>query len=180
MKSSTLLLCTVGLLTVALPTSLLAGGDPDKKAQKKAVKAVLAQYDKNSNGIIDGDEVDAVKKAYISEPNGILKRFDTNSDGKLDDTEIAAIHVGKKGGKKKKKGSSTTVPAATPAPAPARRATPATHRIDDVRIGDCARPSVDAIVPNQTAFRAYIHAAAPVAGEQSKIPQSKIENPDAP
>jgi hypothetical protein len=118
MKSRTLLFCTVGLLTVALPTtSLLAAGDPDKKAQKKAVKQVLAQYDKNNNGIIDGEEVDAVKKGYASEPNGILKRFDTNSDGKLDDTEIAAIHMGKKGGKSKKKGS-TTVPAATPAPPP--------------------------------------------------------------
>jgi hypothetical protein len=119
MKSSTLLYCTVGLLTIALPTtSLLAAGDPDKKAQKKAVKQVLAQYDKNNNGIIDGDEVDAVKKGYASEPNGILKRFDTNSDGKLDDTEIAAIRAGKKGGKKKKGSNSTTVPAATPVPPP--------------------------------------------------------------
>ncbi len=61
----------------------------------------MATYDKNGNGTIDGDEVDAVKKAYAAAPNGALKQFDTNADGKLDDTEIAAIHAGK--GKKKAK-----------------------------------------------------------------------------
>ena len=101
MKSTSLLLCAAGILTLALPASVLAGGNPDKKAAKKAVKAVLAEYDKNNNGIIDGDEVDAVKKAYEADPNGPLKRFDTNADGKLDDTEIAAIHAGKKGKKNK-------------------------------------------------------------------------------
>ena len=83
-------------LAFFLPTSLLAGGNPDKKAAKKAVKEILAQYDKNGNGVIDGDEVDAVKKAYADAPTGPLKQFDTNADGKLDDTEIAAIHAGKK------------------------------------------------------------------------------------
>jgi hypothetical protein len=110
LKSKSLLLLTVGLLAISLPASVLAGGNPEKKGLKKAVKAVLAQYDKNGNGIIDGDEVDAVKKAYADDPNGILKRFDANNDGKLDDVEIAAIHAGKKG--RKKNGSSITVPAA--------------------------------------------------------------------
>jgi hypothetical protein len=102
MKFTKILLCTAGLLALALPATVHAGGNSDKKAAKKAVKAILAQYDKNSNGIIDGDEVDAVKKAYEADPNGPLKQFDTNSDGKLDDTEIAAIKAGK-GGKKKNK-----------------------------------------------------------------------------
>ncbi len=101
MKSKTLLLCAAGLLALALPASVHAGGNPDKKAAKKAAKQVLAQYDKNGNGIIDGDEVDAVKKAFAADPNGSLKQFDTNADGKLDDTEIAAIKAGK-GGKNKK------------------------------------------------------------------------------
>jgi hypothetical protein len=96
MKNTSLLLCTVGLLALALPTSVHAAKDPEKKAAKKAVKAVLAEYDKNNNGIIDGDEVDAVKKAYEADPNGPLKRFDLNTDGKLDDTEIGSIHLGKK------------------------------------------------------------------------------------
>ena len=101
MKSTTLLLCTAGLLALVLPASVLAGGNPDKKAAKKAMKDIMAQYDKDNNGVIDGDEVDAVKKAYLADPNGPLKQFDTNGDGKLDDTEIAAIHAGK--GKKKNK-----------------------------------------------------------------------------
>jgi hypothetical protein len=99
MKFTKILLCTVGLLALALPATVQAGGGKDKGA-KKAVKAILAQYDKNNNGIIDGDEVDAVKKAYEADPNGPLKQFDTNSDGKLDDGEIAAIKAGK--GKKNK------------------------------------------------------------------------------
>jgi hypothetical protein len=96
MKSTSLLLCTAAALALALPTSLLAGGNPEKKAAKKAMKELMAQYDKNGNGVIDGDEVDAVKKAYTDNPTGPLKQFDTNNDGKLDDTEIAAIHAGKK------------------------------------------------------------------------------------
>jgi Ca2+-binding EF-hand superfamily protein len=101
MKFPSLLLCVVGLLAFAFPASVHAAKDPEKKAAKKAVKAVLAEYDKNNNGIIDGEEVDAVRKAYEADPNGPLKRFDLNSDGKLDDTEIAAIHLGKHGKKNK-------------------------------------------------------------------------------
>lgn len=101
MKSTTLLLCAAALLTLALPASVLAGGNADKKAGKRAMRDLMSQYDKNGNGSIDGDEVEAVKKAYAADPNGALKQFDTNADGKLDDTEIAAIHAGK--GKKKNK-----------------------------------------------------------------------------
>src|ERR1700733_9077720 len=95
MKSKFLLYCTA-LLILALPASVHAAKDPEKKAAKKAVKAVLAQFDTNNNGMIDGEEVDAVKKANEANPNGPLKRFDLNSDGKLDDSEIGAIHLGKK------------------------------------------------------------------------------------
>ena len=103
MKFTKILLCTAALLALAVPASVHAGGgkNPDKKAAKKAIKDLMAQYDKNNNGIIDGDEIDAVKKAYEADPNGVLKQFDTNADGKLDDTEIAAIHAGN--GKKKNK-----------------------------------------------------------------------------
>lgn len=100
MKSTSLLLCAAGLLAIALPATVQAG-NPDKKAGKKAAKEVMDLYDKNGNGVIDGDEVDAVKKAYEAAPDGILKKYDTNADGKLDDTEIAAIKAGK-GGKKNK------------------------------------------------------------------------------
>src|SRR5262245_15887804 len=100
MKFTKILLCTAGLLALALPASVQAGGGKDKSA-KKAMKSLVAQYDTNGNGTIDGDEVEAVKKAYAADPNGSLKQFDTNADGKLDDTEIAAIKAGK--GKKKNK-----------------------------------------------------------------------------
>jgi hypothetical protein len=102
MKSTTLLLCTAALLALAIPASVHAGGNPEKKAAKKAMKDLMGQYDKNANGTIDGDEVDTVKKAFADNPTGPLKQFDTNADGKLDDTEIAGIHAGK-GGKKKNK-----------------------------------------------------------------------------
>lgn len=101
MKSKSLLLCTAAFLTIALPATVHAGNKGDKKGGKKAAKEVISLYDKNGNGVIDGDEVAAVQKAYVAEPNGILKQFDTNADGKLDDTEVAAIKAGK-GGKKKK------------------------------------------------------------------------------
>jgi hypothetical protein len=92
MKKSLLLLLAGALLTLASPTVAQAAKDPDKKAAKQAIKAVLAQYDTNKNGVIDGDEVEAVRKAYEADKDGPLKRFDINNDGKLDDTEIAAIH----------------------------------------------------------------------------------------
>lgn len=87
-------------------------GSGSKK--KQAVKDTLAKYDKNGNGVIDGDEVEALRKDYAANPKGDLKVFDTNSDGKLDDKEIAAIKVTK--GKKKKSGETTTAaePAAKP------------------------------------------------------------------
>jgi len=106
MKSTTLLFCAAGLLAVAVPATVHAAGNKgEKKAGGKAAREVHSLYDKNGNGVIDGDEVEAVNKAYAAEPNGILKQYDTNADGKLDDTELAAIKAGKggKGGKKKNK-----------------------------------------------------------------------------
>jgi len=87
---------------LASPAVVHAAKDPDKKAAKQAIKATLAEYDKNSNGTIDGDEIDAIKKAFEADKSGPLKQFDTNGDGKLDDAEIAAIHGRKKGEKKAK------------------------------------------------------------------------------
>jgi hypothetical protein len=94
-----LLTLAAGIAMLALPAAVHAAKDPEKKAAKQAIKAVLAEYDKNGNGIIDGDEKDAVRKAYEADKTGPLKRFDVNNDGTLDDTELAAIH--KKKGKKK-------------------------------------------------------------------------------
>jgi Ca2+-binding EF-hand superfamily protein len=102
MKSSSILL-TIGLLALALPANVHAAKDPAKKEARKAAKAAIALYDKNGNGIIDGDEVAAIQKAYEADKTGPLKAFDLNNDGKLDDAEVAAIHAGKKAGKLGKK-----------------------------------------------------------------------------
>jgi Ca2+-binding EF-hand superfamily protein len=78
-------LCVLGL---AAPPAGLASKADGKKAK------IIAKYDKNGNGIIDGDEKEAIRKDYAANPNGELKAFDTNGDGKLDDDEIAAIKPG--------------------------------------------------------------------------------------
>src|SRR5436190_15658861 len=81
---------------------------PARAAQPKAGKAmkreqkiganVIARYDKNGNGVIDADEVEAIQKAFKTDP--ALKQFDKNGDGQLDDTEVSAINPPPK--KKKK------------------------------------------------------------------------------
>lgn len=82
---------------------VLALGTPAAFAKKpkgdKAGGDVFSKYDKNSNGKLDPDEIEAIKKAFASDAD--LKKYDTNSDGKLDDNEIAAIKPAE--GKKKKK-----------------------------------------------------------------------------
>src|SRR5262249_39738262 len=64
------------------------GGTTEKSEN---AKGVFAKYDKNKNGVIDGEEKSALRKDYDADKEGELKRFDKNNDGKLDDEEIAAI-----------------------------------------------------------------------------------------
>ena len=106
MKKTLLTTLTAGLLSLALAASASAakGAKPDKEAKKAAHalnQTVLATYDKNANGEIDGDEKDALRKAF--ETDASLKPLDKNADGKLDDEEIAAIKGHKKGAKGAKK-----------------------------------------------------------------------------
>lgn len=84
MKTALLLLIGLGLLLLGSSTALA-----DKANGPKA--KLFAKYDKNKNGIIDGEEKDALRKDYAADPQGDLKRFDTNNNGKLEDDEIAAI-----------------------------------------------------------------------------------------
>ena len=87
-------LATLGLMA---PSVLLAAS-PGPKAR------IFAEFDTNKNGVIDGDEVAAVRKAFAANPKGQFASYDKNTDDKLDDTEIAAIKPpgqgGTKGGKK--------------------------------------------------------------------------------
>src|SRR5256885_2315712 len=78
-------------------------------AQAPGPKArIFAKYDTNKNGVIDGDEIVAVRKAFAADPKGEFATYDKNADGKLSDEETAGIKPPgsrkdgeKKGGKKK-------------------------------------------------------------------------------
>lgn len=75
---------------------------------------IFAKYDTNKNGVIDGDEIIAVRKAFEADPKGEFASYDKNKDGKLDDAEIAAIKPPgvKKDGEKKAGGKKKSDPAA--------------------------------------------------------------------
>lgn len=79
-------------------------------AQSLGPKArIFAKYDTNKNGVIDGDEIAAVRAAFAAEPKGQFATYDKNSDGKLSDEEIAGIKPpgAKKAGEKKSSGKKT-------------------------------------------------------------------------
>ena len=91
--------CILGLMT----SSAFAAKAEGPKAK------LFAKYDKNTNGSIDGEEKDALRKDFEANKEGDLKRFDKNKDGKLDDEEIAAVKPpeGKKKSEKKEKSEKT-------------------------------------------------------------------------
>ena len=113
MKLTHILPLAAALLALASPVAFAgkgkaagAGkGDPAKKAARQAHKAA-AQYDKNSDGAITGDESAELRKAFAADKTGPLKPLDLDANGTLDDNEIAAVHIGKagKGGKGGKAG----------------------------------------------------------------------------
>ncbi len=89
--------------------SLLLALDARAAAASGPKAKIFAEFDKNKNGVIDGDEIAAVRKAYAADPKGPFARYDTDHDGKLSDAEIAEIKPPgakkdgeKKGGGKKK------------------------------------------------------------------------------
>ena len=92
------------ILTVAaLSFTLIAPASAGKgKKNKKGGAEILATYDKDGSGKIDGAEIDEVKKDFAA-GNAAVKALDTNGDGTLSDDEIAAAGAKKKGKKKKNK-----------------------------------------------------------------------------
>jgi hypothetical protein len=92
--------CLLGLMQ---PSAAMAAKADGKKAR------LIAKYDKNKNGVIDGEEMDALRKDFAADKAGDLKTYDTNGDGKLSDEEIKAIKpgAGKKVKAKSQKDSAT-------------------------------------------------------------------------
>lgn len=93
MKSIRILTLALAIAAAAMPVTTFAG--KGGKAGKGSAKAVR-QYDTNSNGMIDGAEVEALKKAFDADKTGPLKDLDTDADGKLSDSEVSAIKVHQK------------------------------------------------------------------------------------
>ena len=88
-------LAACGLISSAGVFAANAGSGPKAR--------IFAEFDTNKNGVIDGDEIAAVRKAFAADPKGQFAAYDKNKDGKLDDAEIAAIKPpgSKKDGEKK-------------------------------------------------------------------------------
>ena len=79
--------------------------DGDSGANNSAT--IIQQFDKNGNGLIEGDEVIALKAAFAAAaPGTVLKTLDRNANGILDEDEITALNARSAAGtepKKKKK-----------------------------------------------------------------------------
>ena len=89
-----LTLASLALLIAAAPAQA-AKADKGKKGGAR----VLARFDRDHNGTIDGQESVRLQASFAA-----LTALDIDSNGQLSDTEIAAakIPMSKKGGKKKK------------------------------------------------------------------------------
>jgi hypothetical protein len=84
------------LLVIALSlsvTGLIAMAAEGEKKERPAANAraeMLKKYDKNSNGKIDEEEREAMRKDREAEA---IKKFDKNGDGKLDNSEREAARA---------------------------------------------------------------------------------------
>src|ERR1041385_8982487 len=104
-----------------------------EKANGKKAK-LIAKYDKNGNGVIDGEVKDALRKDLAANPNGELKAYDTDGDGKLSDEEIASIKPGSgkaKSGDKAKAKSKKKADVAEPEKAKDEKKTESTEKKAD-------------------------------------------------
>jgi hypothetical protein len=71
------------------------------KADGKKAK-LIAKYDESGNGIIDGAEMVAFRKAFAADTEGVLQGYDKDENGELSDEEIMGIKPGKSGDAEKK------------------------------------------------------------------------------
>ncbi len=93
-------LIITAFLALAIGTPCAFAKKPKGEGKAQSGADVFARYDKNANGVLDADEITAIKAALATDSD--LKQFDTNADGKLDDNEIAAIKPATATKKKKK------------------------------------------------------------------------------
>lgn len=89
-------LCLLGM--VAPDSSQAAKGNKPKREKRQ--QDIFGKYDVNKNGVLEADEIAALKKDFDTGASADLKKLDLNSNGKLDDNEVAAI---KPEAKKKRK-----------------------------------------------------------------------------
>ena len=91
-------LASVAILGLAAPAHAGKG----KKKGGPDTAHVLAHFDKDHNGVLEGKEATKAQAVYAA-----LATLDTNHDGQLSDSEIAAAKIPTdatgKGAKKKKK-----------------------------------------------------------------------------
>jgi hypothetical protein len=105
---------SVCLLGLVAPSTALAEKKPD----------IFAQYNVSHTGVLQPDEIAAIRKDYAANPDGPLKKYDVNHEGKLTDADIALIKPHKHK-KKIKAGDESGAPAAPDAhAAPDKPATP--------------------------------------------------------
>jgi hypothetical protein len=90
------------LLVTILGLSLHSASAKKKEDSTTTGTYGCAKFDVNENGVLDPEEVEALRKAF-SEGETALKPLDINNDGKLDDSEIALIKLPKPSKEKKKK-----------------------------------------------------------------------------
>ena len=89
-----LLILTLGA-AFALPSAALAGRGKANKGARKGQRPgqIVRTYDKNGDHQIEGDEADALKKAFADDPKGPLAALDKNSNATLEDDEISAVNT---------------------------------------------------------------------------------------
>lgn len=91
-----LALASLALFVVVAPAQAAKGAKGKKGANPGRV---LARFDRDHNGTIDGQEVAHVQAVYAA-----LATLDTDHNGQLSDSEIAAAKIpAAKGGEKKAK-----------------------------------------------------------------------------
>ena len=62
-----------------------------KEKKNSALASALLKYDTNKNGVLDAEEIEALKKDYVNNKPDALKKYDANNNGQIDEGEVAAI-----------------------------------------------------------------------------------------